>query len=63
MKIQTVIALVLSAISVSAQAGNWAVKNGWCQTLTDNGQVLVMLKNNTIGILVSCRAAPMARRS
>ncbi|MCS5960646.1 hypothetical protein LNP74_16670 [Klebsiella pneumoniae subsp. pneumoniae] len=44
MKIQTVIALVLSAISVSAQAGNWAVKNGWCQTLTDNGQALVMLK-------------------
>ncbi|ENE5056286.1 MULTISPECIES: hypothetical protein [Klebsiella] len=58
MKIQTVIALVLSAISVSAQAGNWAVKNGWCQTLTDNGQALVMLKNNTIGIFGQLQGCP-----
>ena len=58
MKIQTVIALVLSAVSVSAQAGNWAVKNGWCQTLTDNGQALVMLKNNTIGIFGQLQGCP-----
>ncbi|EPC5067030.1 hypothetical protein ACRZZB_005874, partial [Klebsiella oxytoca] len=58
MKIQTVIAFVLSAISVSAQAGNWAVKNGWCQTLTDNGQALVMLKNNTIGIFGQLQGCP-----
>ncbi|TEV26686.1 hypothetical protein E2132_27835, partial [Escherichia coli] len=36
--------------SFSASAGNWAVKNGWCQTMTEDGQALVMLKNGTIGI-------------
>ncbi|MBW6090418.1 hypothetical protein KZ770_08705 [Escherichia coli] len=30
--------------SFSASAGNWAVKNGWCQTMTEDGQALVMLK-------------------
>ena len=58
MKIQTAIAIVLSAASVSAQAGNWAVKNGWCQTMTDNGQALVMLKNDTIGIFGQLQGCP-----
>ncbi|MBW6099175.1 hypothetical protein KZ773_07920 [Escherichia coli] len=30
--------------SFSTSAGNWAVKNGWCQTMTEDGQALVMLK-------------------
>jgi hypothetical protein len=34
------------------------VKNGWCQTLTDNGQALVMLKNNTIGIFGQLQGCP-----
>lgn len=63
MKIQTAIAIVLSAASVSAQAGNWVVKNGWCQTMTDNGQALVMLKNDTIGIFDSFRVALMVLRN
>lgn len=58
MKIQTVIAIVLSAASVSAQAGNWAVKNGWCQTMTENGQALVMLKNDTISIFGQLQGCP-----
>lgn len=58
MKIQTVIAIVLSAASVSAQAGNWSVKNGWCQTMTENGQALVMLKNDTISIFGQLQGCP-----
>ena len=58
MKIQTAIAIVLSAASISAQAGNWAVKNGWCQTMTDNGQALVMLKNDSIGIFGQLQGCP-----
>lgn len=58
MKIQTVMAIVLSAASVSAQAGNWSVKNGWCQTMTENGQALVMLKNDTISIFGQLQGCP-----
>ncbi|HBE3440075.1 TPA: hypothetical protein KL567_005049, partial [Escherichia coli] len=42
--------LLFTVASFSASAGNWAVKNGWCQTMTEDGQALVMLKNGTIGI-------------
>lgn len=63
MKIQTAIALVLSAASVSAQAGNWAVKNGWCQTMTDNGQALVMLKMTLLAYSDSFRVALMVLRN
>ena len=41
--------LLFTVASFSASAGNWAVKNGWCQTMTEDGQALVMLKNGTIG--------------
>ncbi|HAT2827868.1 TPA: hypothetical protein I8370_000830 [Klebsiella oxytoca] len=58
MKIQTVMAIVLSAASVSALAGNWSVKNGWCQTMTENGQALVMLKNDTISIFGQLQGCP-----
>ena len=58
MKIQTVIALALSAASLSAEAGNWSVKNGWCQTMTENGQALVMLKNDTISIFGLLQGCP-----
>ncbi len=37
--------LLFTVASFSASAGNWAVKNGWCQTMTEDGQALVMLKN------------------
>ncbi|MDU3170878.1 MAG: hypothetical protein E6685_23990, partial [Escherichia coli] len=40
--------LLFTVASFSASAGNWAVKNGWCQTMTEDGQALVMLKNGTI---------------
>lgn len=36
--------LLFTVASFSASAGNWAVKNGWCQTMTEDGQALVMLK-------------------
>ncbi len=36
--------LLFTVASLSASAGNWAVKNGWCQTMTEDGQALVMLK-------------------
>ncbi|ELE0718535.1 hypothetical protein RDH44_004741, partial [Escherichia coli] len=42
--------LLFTVASFSTSAGNWAVKNGWCQTMTEDGQALVMLKNGTIGI-------------
>ena len=42
--------LLFTVASFSASAGNWAVKNGWCQTMTEDGQALVMLKNGTIGM-------------
>ncbi|EGT5208828.1 TPA: hypothetical protein ACY3LZ_002110 [Citrobacter freundii] len=58
MKIQAAIALILSAASLSAEAGNWAVKNGWCQTMTDNGQALVMLKNNTLSVFGQLQGCP-----
>ncbi|MDN0651481.1 hypothetical protein FCX76_25915, partial [Escherichia coli] len=35
--------LLFTVASFSASAGNWAVKNGWCQTMTEDGQALVML--------------------
>jgi hypothetical protein len=50
MKSKIMIALILSAVSASTQAGNWMVKNGWCQTMTEDGQAMVMLKNNSIGV-------------
>ncbi len=28
--------LLFTVASFSASAGNWAVKNGWCQTMTEN---------------------------
>lgn len=58
MKTKTTIALILVTASIPAQAGNWTVKNGWCQTMTDNGQALVMLKNNTIGIFGQLQGCP-----
>ncbi|MCE7545747.1 hypothetical protein LZV53_14405 [Klebsiella michiganensis] len=58
MKIQAAIALILSAASLSAEAGNWAVKNGWCQTMTNNGQALVMLKNNTLSVFGQLQGCP-----
>lgn len=36
--------LLFTVASFSASAGNWAVKNGWRQTMTEDGQALVMLK-------------------
>lgn len=43
--------LLFTVASFSASGKRWAVKNGWCQTMTEDGQALVMLKNGTIGIL------------
>ncbi|ENZ7985815.1 TPA: hypothetical protein NPO36_004934 [Klebsiella pneumoniae] len=62
MKTRTIIALFLSAASVSAQAGNWMVKNGWCQTMTEDGQVLVMLKKDTIGIFGQLQGCPSGQQ-
>ncbi|WP_449554794.1 hypothetical protein [Lelliottia amnigena] len=58
MKIQAAIALILSASSVSAEAGNWVVQNGWCQTMTEDGQALVMLKNETVSIFGQLQGCP-----
>lgn len=54
--------LLFTVASFSASAGNWAVKNGWCQTMTEDGQALVMLKNGTIGITGLMQDARMAYR-
>lgn len=50
--------LLFTVASFSASAGNWAVKNGWCQTMTEDGQALVMLKNGTIGITGLMQGCP-----
>ncbi|MBB2405915.1 MULTISPECIES: hypothetical protein [unclassified Escherichia] len=50
--------LLLTVASFSASAGNQAVKNGWCQTMTEDGQALVMLKNGTIGITGLMQGCP-----
>ncbi|EHO1164122.1 hypothetical protein PHC11_002025 [Escherichia coli] len=50
--------LLFTVASFSASAGNWAVKNGWCQTMTEDGQVLVMLKNGTISITDLMQGCP-----
>ncbi|MBE0982804.1 hypothetical protein IH765_06055, partial [Escherichia coli] len=50
MNTRTLFPLLFTVASFSASASNWAVKNGWCQTMTEDGQALVMLKNGTIGI-------------
>ncbi|HCP1389891.1 TPA: hypothetical protein OCX73_003501 [Escherichia coli] len=54
--------LLFTVASFSASAGNWAVKNGWCQTMTGDGQALVMLKNGTIGITGLMQGCRMAYR-
>lgn len=54
--------LLFTVASFSASAGNWAVKNGWCQTMTEDGQALVMLKNGTIGITGLMQDARMVYR-
>ncbi|HDT3512748.1 TPA: hypothetical protein QHP63_005194, partial [Escherichia coli] len=50
--------LLFTVASFSTSAGNWAVKNGWCQTMTEDGQALVMLKNGTIGITGLMQGCP-----
>ena len=50
--------LLFTVASFSASAGNWAVKHGWCQTMTEDGQVLVMLKNGTISITDLMQGCP-----
>lgn len=50
--------LLFTVASFSASAGNWAVKNGWCQTMTEDGQALVMLKNDTTGITGLMQGCP-----
>ena len=58
MNTRTLFPLLFTVASFSASAGNWAVKNGWCQTMTEDGQALVMLKNGTIGITGLMQGCP-----
>ena len=49
MKRKTILAVVaLSALSFNAAA--WQMHNGWCRQLSDDGQVLVMVKANRAAI-------------
>lgn len=50
MKRKTILAVVaLSALSFNAEA--WQINNGWCQQLSIDGQVLVMVKANRAAIV------------
>ena len=44
MNTRTLFPLLFTVASFSASAGNWAVKNGWCQTMTEDGQAPEMVK-------------------
>lgn len=46
----TMLAVALSAVTFNASA-DWMIKNGFCQTVTDNGQMLLMLKVTNISVV------------
>ncbi|EAB6034634.1 hypothetical protein G3601_005211 [Salmonella enterica] len=58
MKIKTITLLTLLVCSAPVMAGNWSVHNGWCQTMTNDGRVMVMLKAGKIGVAGLIRGCP-----
>lgn len=58
MKYKELIISTLILTSTHAFAGNWRVNNGWCQTMSDDGQVLIMLKQGKIGIAGRAQGCP-----
>lgn len=58
MKYKKLIISALLLASTQAVAGNWRVQNGWCQTVSDDGQVSVMLKQGQIGIAGRAQGCP-----
>lgn len=58
MKYKNLIISTLILVSTHAFAGNWRVNNGWCQTMSDDGQVLVMLKQGQISIAARSQGCP-----
>lgn len=41
----------IMCMSSSVFAGNWLVHNGWCQTQTEDGMAMVMLKKDKLGVM------------
>lgn len=58
MKYKKLIISILILTSTHAFAGNWRVNNGWCQTMSDDGQVLIMLKQGQIGVMGRSQGCP-----
>lgn len=58
MKYKKLIISTLILTSTHAFAGNWRVNNGWCQTMSDDGQVLIMLKQGQISVMGRSQGCP-----
>ena len=50
--------LLFTVASFSRLRRQLGCQNGWCQTMTEDGQALVMLKNGTIGITGLMQGCP-----